>query len=123
MAIPWILISILIVLILALVLFIFFFKDHKRRAPPDYYAFFLIGLVWLAAGIIGVFRNESTFFIIGLAFALIGLAHKKEWKQNRKNWADMGKKERRITAIIMIILLIAVLAGMIVFLLFEKGVI
>lgn len=128
-AIPWILISIVIILILFGILFIIASKNQKKKAPPDYYAFFIIGLMWLAIGIISTFGNDNDlffnniFFIMGLAFALIGWAHRKEWKANRKNWMDLGKEERRIMAIIMIVLLISALAGLVVFFLFEKGII
>jgi len=118
---PWILISIAIVLILLAILLIIAFKNQKRKALPDYYNIFIIGLIWLAIGVIGIFSGNNVFFIIGLVFALIGWAHRKEWKQNRKSWMNMENRERRIIAIIMIVLLIIVLAGIVLFLLLERG--
>lgn len=116
--IPWILIVIAALLIVGL----FFLIWAKRRAkiPPDYYAFFWIGIAWLIIGL--PFKNYALSGI-GLVFFIIGLANKDKWKQNRRKWSDLTKREKTAMAIAMAALLALVVAGLVVYYLAEKGII
>jgi len=85
--------------------------------PTDYYAFFLIGIIWLVAGIMMQLSDNATgtfFFIMGVVYVVMGLAHKKEWKKNHKpnKWKNLTKQERKFRIWIFIILGILVLAGL-----------
>jgi len=117
-AIPWILIAVLIMLILLGVIAIYVLKGKKR--PTDYYSLFTIGIIWF---IIGIPLENSILSILGLVFMITGLIHKKDWKKNHRKWKDLDKIEKKISTIIMIILGILVLAGLVVLLLVQKGLI
>ncbi|MDD5031741.1 MAG: hypothetical protein PHR36_01715 [Patescibacteria group bacterium] len=112
---PWILISVAILLVLFLILALLLKKGAKR--PVDYYAFFIMGIIWLALGL--PFKNY-TLSIMGLAFAIAGLVNKKKWKENRQCWGTMTPEEKKWKTIILVILGLLVLAGLIVFLLNSK---
>jgi len=88
MTIPWLILTIsTLIIILAIVMVT---KTGKEgRKSPDYYAFFMIGLVWLIFGIIMALIGRSNsvgniFTILGLIYFAIGLTHKKDWKKNRQ---------------------------------------
>jgi len=114
---PWILISILILLILFAVLAVII--NRKRKRKPDYYAFFIIGIIWLIAGI--PVENHALSGM-GLVFAVVGLAHRKQWKENRRKWENMDKTERIFFLSVVILLGILVLAGLVVWFLANKGI-
>jgi len=115
---PWILISVLVLLILIGV--VVFLVRRKNKTPPDYYAFFVMGIIWTPFGIA---TGNYAFFVIGLVFMITGLVHKKKWKQNRRDWSKLDKSERNLMMAIMIGLGLMVLAGLVFFLLAEKGLI
>ena len=115
---PWILISIAILLVLFLILAIILKKGIKR--PPDYYTFFIMGIIWL---VLGIPLKNYTLSIMGIIFALVGLANKGKWKKNRQRWETLSPEEKKWRIAILIILGLLVLAGLIAFLLVEKGII
>lgn len=116
--IPWILIAVLIVLIIFGVLT--FLLLRKKKRPVDYYSLFIIGVIWF---IFGIASGNSMFWIMGLAFMVIGLINKDKWEKNRRRWDKMDKDEKRLMIIIMVILGLLVLAGLIFLLLVNKGII
>ncbi|MBW2986939.1 hypothetical protein KY336_00160 [Candidatus Woesearchaeota archaeon] len=117
MAIPWIMISIAVIIVILAIFMIFALKG-KKRTPPDYFAFFIIGLSWIAIGIpLSISTDNFAFMAIGIVFFAIGLANKNKWKKNRamqKKWKDLDKTEKRIR----MFLLIAVGIGVLVLLIF-----
>lgn len=114
----WILIMVFILLVLLGLVAIFF--TRQKKTPPDYYGFFVIGLVWAPFGII---VKNYAFMVMGMVFMLIGLLHKDKWKQDRKDWSKLSKQERKITMALIIILGLLVLAGFVVLIIFNKGII
>ena len=112
----WIIFSILILLLLFLVLFFIF--NRKKKHEPDYYTFFIMGIVWAFFGL--VFRENSLFFIMGLAFMVIGLVHKKDWKKNHGTWKNLNENERKWKFWLTIGLSFLVVIS-IIFLLLSKG--
>jgi len=110
----WILVAILVGIIILGVLAVFVVKNKGKKHEPDYYTFFIMGLIWVAFGI--VFRDMSFFFIMGLAFMAIGLVNKDKWKKNHRTWKDKDSLEKKLFLIVMIILLVLVLAGLVAFL-------
>lgn len=119
-SVPWILISIAVALLLIGFFTIVLIKRKGKYHPADYYTFFVMGLVWFP---LGIAMNNYVLSIIGLTLMVIGLINKDKWKQNRRSWDKMDKDERKLMMAIIIILGILVLAGLIVFYLFDKGLI
>ena len=113
---PWIMISILILLVILGVLFLLLVKKKKHR--PDYYIFFVMGILWIPLGI--ALKNYA-FSVMGLIFMLIGLVNKDKWKQNRRSRDKLTKEERKFRMIIMIVLSILVLAGIVFLFLAKKA--
>lgn len=111
---PWILIAIGGLLLLGLLVVAFVLKNTKR--PPDYYAFFIIGLIWLAVGL--PFKNYA-LWTMGLVFVAIGLSHKKDWEKNRIKWGKLSKNEKSIRIVSIIVLSILVLLGLVAWLAME----
>ncbi|MGD9276812.1 MAG: hypothetical protein PVJ67_06600 [Candidatus Pacearchaeota archaeon] len=121
-AFPWILVSVGILIILLLVLAVIFKKGQKHRT--DYFAFFVIGLIWLPFGIVfQILAPENfigmMFIFLGLAYIILGLSHKKDWKKNQKCWKQLSKKERKIKLILTIISGILVLLGLVAYYIFR----
>lgn len=115
---PWVLISVLILLIFLGVLAFFFSK--KRKHKPDYYSFFIIGIIWF---IFGIPLKSYTFSAMGLVFMIIGLANKDKWKENRRTWDNMDKQERTIYLGVTILLGILVAVGFLLWFLVDRGII
>ena len=117
---PWILISVLVFLALVVIGVIVLLIKRKKKIPPDYYALFVIGLVWMP---LGIALQNHTLTIMGLVFMVAGLVNKDKWKKNRRSWAKMDKDERMLMFVIVIILVLLALAAVVMFFLSEKGII
>tara|TARA_Y100000034_G_C6902291_1_gene417587 strand:- start:2697 stop:3053 length:357 start_codon:yes stop_codon:yes gene_type:complete len=114
---PWIMIAIGVLLVLLLIIFIIF--RMKKNHKPDYYNFFVIGTAWTLIGI--VFRENSFFFIMGLVFMAIGLAHKKDWKKNHRTWKQLSNQEKKLKVWLIWGLIILMIIGLVVLLLTKGG--
>ncbi len=104
-------------LIIILLVFALIFRDKNHKT--DYHAFFIMGVIWVGAGIpLMVSANSSVLFILGLVFMAMGLVHQKEWKKNikdRKNhWKKLSKKEKKKLMLFRWIMLALLLLGVIV---------
>jgi 4-amino-4-deoxy-L-arabinose transferase-like glycosyltransferase len=116
----WVMIAVAALIIILLVLAIVFRdKNHKT----DYHAFFIMGIIWVGAGIpLMVTANSPGLFFLGIVFMAVGLIHHKKWKQNikdrHKNIKKMSKKEKKRHFILRLIMLIALILGLIVLLVF-----
>ncbi|MBW3015589.1 hypothetical protein KY330_04145 [Candidatus Woesearchaeota archaeon] len=110
------------ILILFLVIALLIYKFSKlKKHEPDYYAFFILGICWFP---LGFALNNHAFTIMGLVFMVLGLANRDKWKKNKPvKWKDMKKNERIIYSLIVALLGILVLAGLVMFLLVNKGLI
>jgi F0F1-type ATP synthase membrane subunit a len=114
MALPWIMIAIAVIIVILAIFMIFVLKG-KKRTPPDYYAFFWIGICWMVIGIPLSFSSKNHFFfIMGLVFFAIGIVNKDKWKKNRalqKKWKKLSKTEKwtRISIILALALGVFVL--------------
>lgn len=115
-SIPWIIISVAFLILLFLVIFIIF--RRKKKHKPDYYTFFVVGIIWTIFGIIS--RENPLFFIMGLVFMAIGLTHKKDWKKNHKTWKQLDKDEQKLKMWLIIGLAVFVILG-VIFLLLNNG--
>ncbi len=110
----WIMVSILALILLLGVVFLVKRRYAGKRQPTDYYTMFIIGIIWMAVGLI---PGNYVFLIMGIAMAAAGLAHKSEWKKNRKDWDRIGSKQKRFMLLAMAAVMGAVLAAALVFLL------
>jgi hypothetical protein len=99
-------------------------RKTKGRHKTDYYALFVMGITWIPLGIILMSTDSSIgniFFILGLVYMAIGLAHKKEWKKNHVPFSKLSNKKKRMKRIMMIISGLLILIGLIVFYFLKKG--
>lgn len=85
----WILVSAGITVILIFVGFILIYSVWKQKKKgtykePDYRIFFILGFVWIPAGVVFISVNMVlgiAFIGIGLIYMAIGLANKHKWKK------------------------------------------
>ncbi|MFH1586182.1 MAG: hypothetical protein ABIB79_05430 [archaeon] len=115
----WLIIVIATAIIVLGILAIVLAMTRKKKAPPDYYALFVMGIIWFP---VGLAIDNTVFWVLGLIFATIGILNKDKWKKNRRHWKDMEKIEKAIIFGIMIILFLLVIFGIIALLLVDKGV-
>ena len=119
-SIPWLIITILTLLIIVGIVALVNAKKGQRR-PPDYHAFFWMGLVWTIFGISLYREGNFTFLIIGLIFLITGLANKDKWKTNRVNWKDLTKSEQNFKIWVITGLGILLLLGFVALYLARMG--
>jgi len=91
--IPWVMVWMVIILLLLAAVSLALRRKEKK--PADYFSFFTMGAIWLAIGL--PLGNPGLWFL-GLVFMAAGLAHRKEWKKNRKGWKRLGRNERVMLA-------------------------
>ena len=107
---PWLLIGIGLLIILLAVLFLLSRKINKR--PPDYYNFFIFGIIWLPLGIL---FNNSVLWMLGLIFLIAGLVNKDKWEKNRVRWDDFTDEEKKFRKTVIGALTITLLIGIAAF--------
>jgi hypothetical protein len=117
-AFPWIIFLMFVLMIIFGVIVAYLFsKNKKGQRRPDFYAFFIMGLIWFVAGLI---MNNTPLWIIGLLFLLIGILNHRGWRQNEFKWKDLSKKEKRLRIWVMIFLLLILFGGLL-FVFFVKN--
>jgi high-affinity Fe2+/Pb2+ permease len=104
----WLMGGVLVLIILLAVAAIIMRK--KNKLPPDYKSFFYIGLMWMVVGLVAL-RENYLFFIMGAAFTMIGLSHKKDWEKNHRKWSNLDPKERKIKIALIAVLGFLLAAG------------
>lgn len=90
---PWIIFAIL-GLIVVLGIAVVFVARKKKKHEPDYYAFYVMGIIWTLFGVVSLALNtilqlDFTFtntplLSMGVIFLALGIANKDKWKKNRK---------------------------------------
>ncbi len=115
----WTFSSIAILVALLVFLAIFVFLRGKKKNKPDYYALFTMGSIWLLLGFI---INNQSLLLLGAVFTVTGLFNKDKWKENRKDFGDSNKEERKIKMLIAGFLTLLILLGLFVFLCAGKGI-
>ena len=101
---PWLIIGIGVLIILFAV--IAWRANRIKKRPLDYYTFFIVGIIWLPFGIV---TGDTSLWMLGLIFTIIGLTHRSEWERNKVCWSDLTEEEKkfkRITAIALIIVFV-----------------
>ena len=104
-----------IILILGFFFAVFsYIISKKKKTHPDYYALYVMGLIWLIVGI--PFRNWG-LSIIGFLFMLDGVANRSKWKENKKYWKGLNKKSDEVKLITRLaIVLFVVITVLIIYL-------
>ena len=115
----WILVSVAVVIIVLGILAIFFIKAKEGKHKVDYYSLFIMGVIWIAAGIP---LDNTALWILGILFFIIGLANKDKWKKNRMDWKKITKKQKNILYIAIAMLFLLLVSGILVFWLTKAGI-
>lgn len=99
-------------------------KTKKNKEEMDYYTFFILGIIWIGAGLpLMITTNNWGLFGMGIAFLIIGLSHKKDWKKSYKKWDELSSREKKLKLWIIVLLGAFVLAGIVGYFLVKKGII
>ena len=119
--IPWILIAVGVLVVLLAVVGIFLARKQKKPREPDYRGWFIMGCIFIAFYVVGWFISDYeptiAFLTMGVIFTALGLANVKRWGKPRR---VLNKYEMRNRKITMIILGILVILGLIVFIVFSE---
>ena len=123
----WLFVVVGALIVLFGIFFVFKLRADRRKGIKhkiDYYAFFIMGIFWVGAGIsLGIGSNNWGLFIMGLVFMGVGLAHKDEWKKNHRTWKQLDSKERKLKIWILLALGIIFLLGVVFYFLSRTGMI
>lgn len=122
---PWILVSIAVGLILAL-LVVAVIRRRKEPRRIDYRNYFVMGIIWLAFTPVmillpWILHGEepslgfSFFFVMGLAYVIIGLRNRDKWGKKVEVPPTASKKMMGIIGVGVLILIL----GIVVFTLFR----
>ena len=83
--------AILILVGILLTLVVWKKKKEGKLEEPDYRAFFVMGIIWVPAGIVSMFTSflldipfviGMPLFAMGLIYLIVGLANRNRWKKN-----------------------------------------
>jgi len=94
-----------LVVVALLVWFIVDPKKRKEAFKPNFRTFFIIGMIWLPAGIA---MNNLALWGLGLVFLIAGLVNRNKWKEERK-WSDLSPSEKRIKIVLLMVVSLLVL--------------
>jgi len=115
---PWMTLAVAsLIVILGIMMAIISYKNKgKTKRGPDYYTFFLMGLIWLPIGIFQLITGGSSiFFILSLLFLGIGFSHKKDWKKNHVSFSKFSGNKKKIALAVIMGLSVFVLLGILIF--------
>ena len=112
----WIVAAVLVLILLLGAIFLVRRRYAGKKQPTDYYTLFIMGIIWM---VIGFIPDNYAFLIIGVFMAVIGLAHRSEWKKNRKDWDKIGNRQKRLMLLAMAAVIAAVFAVALAFLLSQ----
>ena len=102
---------VVLMIILGVIVAYLFSKNKKGQKTPDYYAFFIMGLIWFIAGLI---VKNVPLWLTGAIFLLVGLFNVRQWRKNEVKWNQLSKFEKRLRIWVMIFLIIILIAAFIV---------
>jgi len=125
--IPWIIIAVAVLIVFIGIIAVIAVAKKKGKHEPDYYAFFVMGLIWTLTGIVpflihgfdNTYISFNGLFVMGVIFLIIGLANKDKWK-NRKTWQDLDPVQKKLKIALIVILGVMVLLGLAAYLLSIK---
>jgi len=116
----WPILAVAIALLLILIGFIIMLAIKKKKVAPDYYALFMMGILWLPLGL--AIKNYA-FSVMGFIFVIVGLVNKNKWKANRQKWSDLSEGEKKLKLTLIIILSLLAIGGLVAYFLFDRGMI
>lgn len=111
---PWfyLMTSVAAIIIILLIAYLVLLKKGKiQQKEPDYYTFFIMGIVWL---VIGIPTENSVLWIIGLVFTLTGLANKNKWKKQPK-LRELPPAQKNLRIALFVVLVLMFLAGLVAY--------
>lgn len=94
--------------------------SKKEKYRPDYYAFFIMGIIWFPIGLV---INNTVFWVLGLILAILGLSNRNKWKKHKTKWSKVDKESKILLLAIMFFLILLVVAGLLFMILYSKGII
>jgi hypothetical protein len=108
----------IIIGLVAIGLLVMFLVIRRRGQVPtetNYRAFFIMGLAWLVIGI--PLRNPG-LYTMGVVFTIVGLLNRDKWGQER-GWSDLTAEERRLKLSLVIGLTVLLLLGLAFYFIYE----
>jgi hypothetical protein len=108
----------LIVFFVIIILAIITFKKmNQEKKEIDYFILFVLGIIWLPAGISA---ENYILSLMGLIFILTGILNKNKWKKPEDNWKNLTLNQKRFKIIIISLLGLLFLTGLIVWYVFSS---
>ena len=99
-----------IIIVIGLIIAIISAKARRKEGrKPNFKAFFIIGITWIP---IGIATQNYVFMIAGLAFMIMGIMKKKEWKDQPK-WEDLSPAEKKMKLALIIFLALILILGVV----------
>ncbi|MDY6788254.1 MAG: hypothetical protein SVK54_09050 [candidate division WOR-3 bacterium] len=98
--------------LLFIVLIVFLALNKRYETQKDFLGFFIMGIVWIIAGIV---LKMWGLTVAGIIMALIGIVNVKKWKDFNEQWNNLSSKDRRIKIVLMTVLGLLVFASMILY--------
>ena len=99
-----------IIIVIGLIIAIISAKARRKEGrKPNFKAFFIIGITWIP---IGIATQNYVFMIAGLAFMIMGIMKKKEWKDQPK-WEDLSPAEKKMRLALIIFLALILILGVV----------
>jgi len=117
LAVIWIVLGIIVLTTILFAIAMSLKKKENRK--PDYYAFYIIGITWLA---IGLPLKNYGLFLMGLIFSIVGIVNKDKWKKNRQDWKKLSHKEKNFRMFLIIIFGIILLIGIVFYFIVRNGI-
>ncbi len=108
------------IIIALLVIFVVVFLINKKKGKktePNYRVFFILGITWLP---IGIATDNSSLWVMGVAFLIVGLANRDKWKEEPK-WSELSPMRRKIMLSLVIGLTVLLLAGIVFYFLAKSN--
>ncbi len=125
-SIPWILVAILTTVVLLGIVMVVVVRRKKEPRCVDYRNYFVMGVIWLAFTPVMILlpwllHGEepsfffSFFFVMGLAYMIIGLRNRDKWGKQVEISSTARKKTMSVVGVVVALLLL----GIVVFALYK----
>jgi len=89
---------------------------RKENRKPNYKLFFIIGICWVP---VGIATQNYVFMVAGLAFMILGLMKKKEWKDQPK-WEELSPAEKKMKLALITFLALILILGVVLYFIASK---
>ena len=112
----WFVLVVLVALgVLAIVI-----SKKKTNKSTNYFSLFVMGIVWFPLGLVMWIINRdltigNVFTVLGFVYLAMGLAHKSEWKKNRRIWDKLKDGDKWLKIVVTLLFVLLILAGFVVF--------